>query len=879
MTMRGPHRRHNRDAELAVVWGAHLAWFVAERMGRGYAPRDAAASARRDFGNLGLVHDLTRDMWSRAWLDSFRQDARIAIRALRRAPAFTCIAVLCLALGIGANAAVFSWMEGILFRPYPGVAVQDRLVVIAGTARGTPGYTPVSWPDFQDIGLTTGFSAFVADKIIRVTITGGDRADRVIGELVSANYFDALGVRLARGRGFLPDEQTGNGAHPVAVISYAMWRDRFGLDRRIVGRTADLNGVPHVIAGVAEKRFTGTFVGYGSQIWIPASMQAAFTGRYELENRSAPWIEGFAVLAPGVSRREAQASLSVAIKRLQQTYPDVERGRGIRALPLWESPFNAQRDLAPMLRVAAVVVAFVLLIACANVANLLLVRSFARRHEMTVRMAVGAGRTRLLRQLVTEALILGAIATTVGLAMAFACRHALTLFFAPRSGVVITFNTTFDWRVLMLSAGAGLVSTLLFALAPAMRASDIDLTSALKADARGVLGGRPASRLRAGLVVAQVAMSFVLLVGAGLLFTSLRHMRDVNPGFETTRVYTTWVNLLAARYDSARVRIYADALLERLRGLSGVQSAALATSRPLDVGSPYDGGPIAVDGYQTAPDEAPTARSTAVTPGYFATLGIPIVRGRDFRLADGDTTLPVAIVSQTMAAKYWPGSDPVGRRLQARGRWMRVIGVAGDVRFESLLEDPQPVFYVPMRQSPRSAFNVFVRSSRPFAAVGPGVSRTVHALDPGVATYDVLPMRDVIERSTSSQRIAVTLLAICGTLALLLASIGLYGVMAYVVSQSTRELGLRMALGAGPAGVLRLVMARGMRVTAAGVVAGAAIALGTTRLMGDLLFGVRPYDPATFAAAMLVMIATAVAACAVPGVQAARTDIVTALRV
>lgn len=880
MTMRRLLPWRNRDAELAEELRAHLAMDEADRVARGEAPRDAAAHARRDFGNVGLVHDLTRDMWSLAWLDCLRQDARLALRGLRRAPTFACVAVLCLALGIGANAAVFSWMEGILFRPYPGVAVQNRLIVIAGTAKGTPGYTSLSWPDFQDLGrLTTGFSAFVADKITSATITGGERSDRVVGELVSANYFDALGIALARGRGFLPNEQIGNGAHPVVVISYSMWRDRFALDPSIIGKTVELNGIPHVIIGVADKRFTGTFVGYGSQVWLPASMQAAFTGSYELENRAASWIEGFAVLAPGVSRREAQASLSIAVTRLQQTYPDVERGRGIRALPLWESPFNAQRNLAPMLRVAAVVVVFVLLIACANVANLLLARSFARRHEMTVRLAVGAGRTRLLRQLVTEALILGAIATAVGLVMALACRHALTLFFASHNGIAVTFNISFDWRVLALSASAGLTSTLLFALAPAMRASDIDLTSALKADARGVLGGRPGSRLRSGLVVAQVAMSFVLLVGAGLLFASLRHMRSVDPGFETNRVYTTWVNLLPARYDSARARIYADAALEHLRSVSGVQSVALATSRPLDVGTPYDNDLITVSGYQPATDEAPAARSTAVTPGYFATLGIPIVRGRDFRLGDDAATLPVAIVSEAMAARYWPGADPVGRRLQARGRWMQVIGIARDVRFESLLDHPQPVFYVPLRQAPRRTFSVFVRSSRSLSETGPGVSSTIHALDPGVATYDVVPMRDVIDRSTSPQRIAVALLAICGTLALLLASIGLYGVMAYMVAQSTRELGLRMALGAGPVGVLGLVFTRGMRVTAAGLAAGGAIALGTTRLMGDLLFGVGPYDPAAFTAALLIMIGTAVAACAVPGVQAARTDIVTALRV
>lgn len=875
-----PFRRLGRDAQLVEELRSHLEMDAADRVARGEAPRQAAANARRDFGNVGLVQELTRDMWAGIWLDRLWQDTRIGLRSLWRTPGFTVIAVLCLALGIGANAAVFSWLEGILLRPYPGVAAQRRMVAIVGTVKGTPGYASLSWPDFQDLARSsTGFSAFVADKITGATITGRNRADRAVGELVSANYFSALGIRLARGRGFLPGEDVGNGTHPVVVISYAMWRDRFALDPRIVGRTIDLNGVPHVIVGVASRNFAGIFVGYAMQFWVPASMQATFMGEYQLENRSAPWIEGYAVLAPGVSRASAQASLLVAASRLAQTFPDVERGHSIRVLPLWETPFNAARELAPMLRVAVVVVLFVLLVACANVANLLLVRSFARRHEMTVRLAVGAGRARLLRQLVTEALLLGAIATLFGLGLAFGCRHALSWFFAPRSGASITLNSNFDWRVLALSACLGLASTLLFALVPALRASDIDVTRALKSAAPSLAGGRRSSRLRATMVMIQVAMSFVLLVGGGLLFVSLHHMRDIDPGFDPDRTYTTYVNLLAARYDSVQARTYADRLVASVSAVPGVRAVALSTSRPLDPGAPYESGPIAVDGYQSTPDETPTAYATSVTPGYFTALGVPMVRGRDFRLTDSDTSLPVSIVSETMAATFWPGADPVGKRLRAGARWTQVVGVVRDVRFASLIQPPAPLFYLPLRQNFAPGFSVFISSRRPLAEIGPRVSRAIRSLDPSLAAYNVLPMRDVMQRSTSPQRIAVTLIGICGALAVLLAAIGLYGVMSYVVSQGTRELGLRMALGAAPAGVLRLVVGRGLIVTVAGIAAGAATALGTTRLLGDLLYGVSPRDPVTFVAALLVMLTTTMAACLVPGVNAARTDIVKALRV
>ncbi|HEY2848572.1 MAG TPA: ABC transporter permease, partial [Gemmatimonadaceae bacterium] len=495
------------------------------------------------------------------------QDIKYGVRMLRRAPAVSAIAILCLALGIGANAAVFSWMEGILLRPYPGVANQDQLVAVAGTAKGTPGYSDMSWQDYQDLERgSTLFSSFIATKIIGTTLTGGDRAERAVGQLVSANYFDALGVRPMLGRGFSAGDDVGMNAHPVTVISYRLWKDRLGGDPAIVGKTQLYNGVPHTIIGVTPPEFAGTFVGYSMQFWVPASMQAVFDlSGYRLEDRNQRWIEGLARLKPGVTIDQAQAEISGVARRLESAYPDADRGRSVRLLPLWNAPFDNAKELLPMLRMAAVVVVSVLLIACANVANLLLVRAFARRHEMTVRLSIGARRERLLRQLVTEGAILALIATMLGLAVAYWSRGVLSLFFAPRGGVALNFTAYFDWRVLLLSAAVGLASTLLFGLVPALQGSNVDLASVLKADARSAIGGGGRSRIRSALVVAQVALSFVLLVGAGLLLTSLQRIRGASPGFRTDGVMLTGLNMFAAGYDTLRARIVEDQSMERIR--------------------------------------------------------------------------------------------------------------------------------------------------------------------------------------------------------------------------------------------------------------------------------------------------------------------------
>ncbi len=617
-------------------------------------------------------------------------------------------------------------------------------------------------------------------------------------------------------------------------------------------------------------------MGYAFQFWVPASMQERFdSSGYKLEDRGARWIEGYVRLRPGVSPAQAQAEMSAIASRLERAFPETNRGRGIRLLPLSQAPFNNARVLRPTLGVSLGVAALLLLIACANVGNLLLVRSLARRHEMTIRLALGAGRGRLLRQLLTEGLILSALAAAGGLIVAMWCRNALVLLIPPR-GVPMYIAGQIDWRVLALSAGVGVVSTVLFGLAPAVQTSKVDLVSSLKSQSRGVLGGRGRTWGRSSLVVVQVSLSFVLLVGAGLVIQSLQRVRTASPGF-STQILSTAVNLFGAGYDASRARSFQDELLDRVQALGGVESAAFSRITPFSYRT-YSSTPIAVDGYQAAPDEQPTVEYDEVGPGYLTTMAIPLVSGREFNRADDEAAPLVAVVNETMAARYWRGGDPVGQRLQVRGRWMQVVGVARDAKYEDLLEAPRPFFYVPLRQNFSTQVGLNIRTRLGPEALAPALAREVHALDPDLAAYEMITMREQVDRKTSSQRVAFVLLGVFGALALLLAAVGLYGVMSYAVSQSTRELGLRMALGARASDLLRLVMSNGLALTAAGVLAGTGAALVSTRLLGYLLYKVSPRDPLAFGAALVVMTITALAACLLPAWRAMRTDPVRALR-
>jgi macrolide transport system ATP-binding/permease protein len=859
---------HDIDEELA----SHIEDAVA-------AGRDRA-EAQRALGSPLHHRERSRDVRLLGWMADLLLDVRYGCRMLWRSPGFSLLAILCLTLGMGANAAVFSWIEGILLRPYPLVVDQERLLAVTGTDRASsPGRDDVSWPDWLDLQRgSTLVDAFIAEKITGTTLNIGDRAERATGSMVSANYFDAIGVHPIFGRGFEPGEDVGRGAHPVTVISYQMWRNRFHGDPDIIGKTQVLNGLPHTIVGVAPEGFFGTFVGYAFQFWVPASMQPQFdAGVYKLEDRGARWIEGYVRLKPGVTRQQAQAELSAIAARLEAEHPDTNRGRGVRLYPLWQTPFNNAGALLPTLAVALVVVFAVLLIACANVGNLLLVRAFARHQEMTIRLSVGAGRWRLVKQLLTEGAILSVIAGTGGLVVANWLRNALALLTPPRGGVLLRLPGDLDWRVLALSGGVCITSTLLFGMVPALLTSNVDLAGALRSESGGVVGAHRRAWVRSALVVMQVSLSVVLLIGAALLIKSMQAVRNASPGFAADEVVTTWVDLFTAGYTPARARVFQDELIDRLQAMSGVTLAAFSRSTPFSYRS-YSSAPIAVDGFEAPPDQQPTAEYNEVGPDFLATIGIPLVSGREFTRADDETAPPVAIVDETMAEKFWRGVDPVGRRLQVRGRWRQVVGVARAAKYRNLLETPQPFFYVPIRQDPSVTANLQIRTRQSPALVAPALVREVRALNANLVPGEVITMREQVDRTTASQRIAVTILVVFGMLALVLAAVGLYGVMAATVSQSGRELALRRALGAESADLLRLVVFKGLTLTGIGAAIGVAASFQATRLLGYLLYRVSPQDPFAFAAAFLTVAVAASAACLVPALRAMRTDPIHALR-
>jgi predicted permease len=875
----GLFHKQQRDAELADELESHLQFHIEDNLRSGMTPEVARRDALIRLGGIEQTKQIYREQRGLPLIETALQDLRFGLRMLWRSPGFSILAILCLTLGIGANTAVFSWMEGLLFRPYPMVAHQERLLALGGTARGEPRGTPLSWPDFLDLQKNcTLLDALFVTKITGTTLSIGERAERTTGSIVSANYFDALGVHPILGRGFEPSENVGSQAHPVAVISYQLWQRRFKGDREIIGKTQRLSGVVHTIVGVAPEGFYGTFVGWAMNFWVPASMEEVFEdGGYKLEDRGARWIEAYVRLKPGVTREQAQQEISAIAKRLETDYPATNRGRGVQLWPLWQTPFNNAGTLLPTLEIMLAVVVFVLLIACANVGNLLLVRSFARRHEMTVRLAIGAGRGRLLRQLFTEGLILSALGAAGGLLVAHWCRNALVLLLPARGGISMHLPGEIDWRVLTLSAGICLIATLIVGLVPAFQTRNLDLAGALKAESHGVVSIRGRAWVRSSLVVLQVSLSFVLVVGAGLLMQSLQKIRTTSPGFTTHAVVNTAVPLVAAGYDVQRAKTLEDELINRIQALPGVESAAFARVQPLGYGT-YSSSPIAVDGYQPPPEEQPSVEYNEVGPAYFATMGIPLVSGREFTRVDDEKAALVAVVNQTMVARYWRGQNPVGQRLQVKGQWLQVVGVAADSKYESMREPAKPFFYVPLLQDFVRGGGLNIRTTLPLRAIEAEAAREVRALDPNLALYEMITLQEQVDRSTSPQQVAVTLVGVLGGLALLLAAIGLYGVMSYAVSQSTRELGLRMALGAGASDLLRLVFSRGLALTASGVLLGAVAALGLTRLLANFLFKVSPRDPLAFGSAFALLMLVSMAACFLPAWRAMRIDPMVVLR-
>src|SRR5215467_1781054 len=632
LRFRSLFRKDKAERDLSEELQFHLQNQIDEFISGGMEAKEAHRSALQSLGGVEQVKEECRDARMVNLIDNFAQDMNFGLRMLRRSPGFTFLVVLCLTLGIGANAAVFSWVEGILIRPYPLVSHQERLVTLTGTVRDQRDQT--SWPDLLDVQRScTLCETLFLSNITGATLSIGERAQVITGSIVSANYFDAIGVHPIFGRGFEPGEDTGRNAHPVVVISYHLWQTRFNGDREIIGKTQSFDNVVHTIVGVAPEGFYGTFVGRTIEFWVPASMLEVYSaGSSKLEDRGARWAEAYVRLKPGVTRNQAQQEISAIAARLAAEYPATNRGRGIKVWALWQTPFNHARELLPIFEIMGVVTMFILLIVCANVGNLLLVRSFARRHEMTVRLAMGAGRSRLLRQLITEGLLLSVCGAAGGMLVAYWCRDALVLLFPARGGDVLYLPGQIDGYVLGLSAAICLAVTLAVGLVPAFQTRHLALADTLKNEASAVMGARGPAWFRSSLVVLQVTLGFLLLVGSALLMQSLRKIRTTSPGFSTTNVFDTSVSLTSAGYDVRRAKIFQNELIQRVRALPGVEAAAYARVVPLGY-IPFSSTPIAVDGYEPQPKEQPNAEYNEVSPDYFTTMGIPLISGREFNRA------------------------------------------------------------------------------------------------------------------------------------------------------------------------------------------------------------------------------------------------------
>ena len=796
------------------------------------------------------------------------QDLRYGIRTLLAKPGFALVAIVTLALGIGATSTIFSFVNGILLRPLP-YENSERLVLLdeAAPKRGIPSMG-VSFPNFVDWREQNGVFAGVAAYDDRsFALTGGGEPEQLSGGIVSHNIFEILGVAPMLGRKFRPEED-GPDQSDVVILSHGLWERRFGADSGIIGQSIIVNNRARVVVGVMPLGFKFPET---AELWIP------LTPEVRNWTRNDHGISAVGRLKPGVTLEQAQADINAVARRIEELHPVTNEGMGVSLIPLRDGLVG---DFRKALLLLLGVVGLVLAVACANVANLLLARASARQREIAVRAALGASRWRVFRQLLTESFLLGVTGGALGLVLALWGLDLLLAAIPVDLPFWMKFNL--DWRVLGFAAGTALLTSLFFGVAPALQAARIDLNETLKEGGRGGAGASR-HRLRRALVIAEVALSLILLIGAGLMTRSFLRLQQVNPGLNAENVLTLRVSLPSAKYDAPEKRQdFFKQLLERTRALPGVQAAGAISNLPLGGGSL--GRSLTVEDYPVlSVGQTPLVNNCVITPNYFGAIGITLLTGRDFTNADARDAAKVTIIDERLAREYWPNESPLGKRIrfgppEDNEPWHTIVGVVGEVKHESLNLTRRKSVYLPHAQISIGGMALAVRTRAYPESLAAAIRDQVKELDPNQPVTAVRTMSEVISRSVWQPRLYAILFGVFAAVALLLASVGIYGVMSYTVAQRTHEIGIRMALGAGRGDVLRLVITQGMWLVLVGVGIGVLASLALTRLMQSLLFGVGATDPVTFAGVTVLLAAAALIACYVPARRATKVDPMIALR-
>ncbi|MFL6274021.1 MAG: ABC transporter permease [Blastocatellia bacterium] len=801
------------------------------------------------------------------------QDLRYSLRMLGKTPAFTLVAVLSLAIGIGANTTVFSIVNALLLRPLPGLQEPSRLVDLHATSPHGQ-YGTFSYPDYEYYrDHTDQFEGIAAYTMLEAYLNTGDQPEHTFGNLVSGNYFDVLGARPALGRFFTPEEGQTPDTHPVVVISYSLWQRRFSGEPQAIGRAMTVNNHSYTIIGIAQKNFRGTLVGVSPELWVPVTMRKEATPG-ELMTRNSRWLQAFGRLRPGVSLDQAQAELVTLASQLQQAYPDTNRDLGVRLQPASAVPGAVRGAVVGFMGILMMIVGLVLLIACANVAAMFLTRTTARRREVAIRLAIGATRGRIIRQVMIESLLLFLCGGVAGTLMAVSATKLLAAVKLPFD-MPIFIDLGLDWRVLGFTLIASLATGLLFGLSLALQASKPDVLPALKSDTPG--GGAHRSRTRNMFVVAQVAISLVLLIVGGLFMRSLMNAAHIDPGFNPDGVQTVGYNLRIQDYDEAQGRAFYRQLIEQVEATPGVRSASLAQFVPLS-GNVMTWG-IQIEGVEPPGLDRTPVDCNVVDARYFETLEVPLQRGRSFSDEDKQGAPRVAVVNEAFVRRFFPNADAIGKRFTLDKDPIAIVGVARDGKYETLGEAPTPYFYVPFAQSYSANMTLHVRAAPNDAAtVVAAVRQATERLDKNLPLLSVMPMSEQIAFSLVPLRLASGIVSVLGMVGLALAGIGIFGVVSYSVAQRTRELGIRMALGASRRDVLYLVLAQGWKLALIGVAIGLALSFALTRALTSLLYGVSASDPPVFAAMALVLSTVALLASYLPARRATRVDPMIALR-